>query len=986
MAGKHEPGGPHALDPQELLQTLSSFVQAESWSESRRVLDSHPELLSAEAERLLAILIQEAERQGDEKSRRGLELRRTLLQRCREVGVERAFLEQTEVAAEDTTNELEAILQQLDQLTRPSDMPRRISLCHQALSRVSKEQQPQLWAKLQIELANSLSQTPQGNRAENIELAIEYSNKALEVYTRDAFPQEWAQTQNNLAESYYHRIRGERAENIELVIKYCRKALEVLTREAFPHDWAQIQNNLAVAYADRFRGKRAENIELSIKHYKNALKVRTRDAFPQLWAQTQNNLANAYSDRFCGKRTKNIERAIKLYKKALKVLTREAFPHDWAQIQNNLANAYSDRFCGKRTKNIERAIKHYQNALEVFTPDAFPQEWANTQNNLANAYSDRIRGERAENIELAIEQYKSALEVFTPDAFPHKCRRTASALSGLAFAEQRWRLTVESYRTAAAAQERLLAAALSRTGKQTELGELQGLPARAAFACMRLQQHEQAVEILEAGRAQLLREALERQRRDLHALAGGTHDEQYRAYETALQELQEWQALRAEHQPADWGPRLSRAQQRLQQAIETLRAQVPGFAHFLRSLPFAEIRQQASDAPLVYLAATEHGSMALVVRAEGEPEAVTLADVTGEILRKKVYIPAKNSHPGGYLGAYMTWRDNPRDRGSPTAWFSALDETLLWLGERVMGPLVAHLQQTLPEGAVVRLIPGGLFGLLPLHAARLPTPEAATPTYALDAFCFTFAPSAQALSHARRAAARPAHSLLAVDNPDSSLEFSRYEVAAALQFFDNPTHLPNGSATVEQVRAVLGEHEVLHFSTHGTAGWTDAEQSQLLLADGVLTLRDMFALRLQSPRLAVLSACETGVPGLERADEAEGLPSGLMQAGVPGVLGSLWPVNDLSTAMLMARFYELWREQGLPPHAALRRAQCWLRDARADALKAQFKKDVPQFAGTRQLSVQSAEAFFGDITLRFNDDAHPFAHPYYWAGFAYTGL
>ena len=61
MTGKHERGGPNALDPQELLQTLISFMRAESWSESHRVLDSHPELLSAEAERLLAILIQEAD-------------------------------------------------------------------------------------------------------------------------------------------------------------------------------------------------------------------------------------------------------------------------------------------------------------------------------------------------------------------------------------------------------------------------------------------------------------------------------------------------------------------------------------------------------------------------------------------------------------------------------------------------------------------------------------------------------------------------------------------------------------------------------------------------------------------------------------------------------------------------------------------------------------------------------------------------------------
>jgi len=44
------------LDPQELLNTVLAFIQAENWPDSRRVVEQHPELLTGEADGLLAQL------------------------------------------------------------------------------------------------------------------------------------------------------------------------------------------------------------------------------------------------------------------------------------------------------------------------------------------------------------------------------------------------------------------------------------------------------------------------------------------------------------------------------------------------------------------------------------------------------------------------------------------------------------------------------------------------------------------------------------------------------------------------------------------------------------------------------------------------------------------------------------------------------------------------------------------------------------------
>ncbi|MCB0129778.1 MAG: hypothetical protein KDD78_02980, partial [Caldilineaceae bacterium] len=65
-------------------------------------------------------------------------------------------------------DDLQAILGELSQPARRTDMPRRIELCRRALSLVNRGQQSSLWAALQGELGNSLAQSLRGERAENL--------------------------------------------------------------------------------------------------------------------------------------------------------------------------------------------------------------------------------------------------------------------------------------------------------------------------------------------------------------------------------------------------------------------------------------------------------------------------------------------------------------------------------------------------------------------------------------------------------------------------------------------------------------------------------------------------------------------------------------------------------------------------------------------------------------------------------------------------
>ena len=453
----------------------------------------------------------------------------------------------------------------------------------------------------------------------------------------------------------------------------------------------------------------------------------------------------------------------------------------------------------------------------------------------------------------------------------------------------------------------------------------------------------------------------------------------------------------------DLRQQLEAAQAELQAVIAEIR-KVPDYEYFLRSLPAQQIQALAYDAPLAYLAATPAGGMALIVTGE-KITPVWLDSLTDGALREAVLGPADDPGLGGYLGAYDAWRTSVLDKKIPTeilliascAWLITLENTTRWLWQACMEPLVEAFTSPHPalpspdlgrgEGVRAVLIPSGLLGLLPLHAAWMADPS--TPTgrrYALDLVNFTYAPNAHALLATREAVDRPADSLLGVENPDGSIWFSDEAISAAVTHFDpiKVIRLPGDQATSERVKDGMQRSAVLQFYTHGIAGFSQPLDSRLLLANREhLTLGEILELHLMQSRLAILAACETAVIGTPALDEVISLPTGFMQAGVPGVIGSLWIVRDDSTMMLMTRFYDYWKREQIPPVEALRRAQTWLRDTTNGEKQTYFKKSLPEYSGALMPEVTAREALRKMFLLETN--ARSFSHPYYWAAFGYTG-
>ena len=104
--------------------------------------------------------------------------------------------------------------------------------------------------------------------------------------------------------------------------------------------------------------------------------------------------------------------------------------------------------------------------------------------------------------------------------------------------------------------------------------------------------------------------------------------------------------------------------------------------------------------------------------------------------------------------------------------------------------------------------------------------------------------------------------------------------------------------------------------------------SSLQLADGQLTVFNLERLK-ATPRLLVLSACESGLSDVRPGDELLGLSAAVLSLGTTNLMASVVAVPDGTTAALMVEVHRRLRSGETPP-ASLAHARQTL-DARGEA-------------------------------------------------------
>ncbi|MFI6319486.1 CHAT domain-containing protein [Nonomuraea sp. NPDC050556] len=287
------------------------------------------------------------------------------------------------------------------------------------------------------------------------------------------------------------------------------------------------------------------------------------------------------------------------------------------------------------------------------------------------------------------------------------------------------------------------------------------------------------------------------------------------------------------------------------------------------------------------------------------------------------------------------------------AWPKVLERLCEVAAEAVVDPLLGHLG----EGRHVVLVPWGVLGVVPWHAAR------GARGYACERARFSVAASGrQAL--AERAVLPPAAEPVIVSDPGGEvLRWARWECDEVFRL-----HYPqarrlgrtDAPATGEALLALLPTASVVHFGGHASSMGTSGD-SYLLMAGGERLPVETILRHSCGAGVVVLSSCSSDLARGDH-DEALTLATALLAAGAASVIGSRWMVgDDPRTAIMMVVFHERLLATGSAGQA-LHETRAWMLDE---------GRTLPE-----GLAAELAEAA---SSLDFTD-------PAIWAAFTHQGV
>lgn len=138
------------------------------------------------------------------------------------------------------------------------------------------------------------------------------------------------------------------------------------------------------------------------------------------------------------------------------------------------------------------------------------------------------------------------------------------------------------------------------------------------------------------------------------------------------------------------------------------------------------------------------------------------------------------------------------------------------------------------------------------------------------------------------------------ENTDFALTFSKNELQSIKKNFDGQ-FFENKAATFSNFKQNALHYSILHLSTHASSGDLETPAS-IKFYDQEILYSELYNLHI-NPDLVVLSACETGIGKLYKAEGAMSVARGFQFAGAQHLLFSLWKVNDFTTSVFMDDFY-----------------------------------------------------------------------------------
>jgi CHAT domain-containing protein len=312
--------------------------------------------------------------------------------------------------------------------------------------------------------------------------------------------------------------------------------------------------------------------------------------------------------------------------------------------------------------------------------------------------------------------------------------------------------------------------------------------------------------------------------------------------------------------------------------------------------------------------------------------------------------------------AYQAITQQPKTQAEVQALSKRRQDALRELNDILIKPLESYLPKN--DQDIVTIVPHGPLFMVPFAALISEDKK-----FLIEKHTLAYIPAIgvfRATQKLLQTVSSEPDKLLAFGNPITkaiaflgALPYSEKEVHDIADIFgaSNALLKIGQDADKKTFEELAPQFSEIHLATHGLVDEEHPMQSALVLAptsmdDGLLTVKDILAMKELKAKLVVLSACQTG-RGKITGDGVVGLSRAFIIAGTPSVLVSQWNVDDIITQFQMKSFYKSYLG-----HAGRSRS---LRQAQLDTIK----------------FMEGADLGKGSNGLR--------ANPRYWAAFQLIG-
>ena len=323
---------------------------------------------------------------------------------------------------------------------------------------------------------------------------------------------------------------------------------------------------------------------------------------------------------------------------------------------------------------------------------------------------------------------------------------------------------------------------------------------------------------------------------------------------------------------------------------------LPGFDSFLTTPSFDTLRSAASSGPVIIINHSEWRSDILILLQNAPPSLIQTPDD---------FFDRAGALKDKLLDSRRKYGLDSND------YDEALASVIADLYTLVGKPVIDRLRQLqVPEQSRIWWCPTSVFCSLPLHAMGPIPSDDGEPRYFLDLYICSYTPTLSALIQSRhrdsdsRFLDRP--SILLVAQPDPSLPTVGGEIQAVQALDTEVTSLISEAATPATVIDSFHRHGFVHFACHGTlqAG-KPFEAGFELHGDARLTLLEIVRAHLPTAEFAFLSACHTAeVTEGSIMDEGLHLAAAVQYCGFRSVVGTMWAMVDEDGRDLAKNFYK----------------------------------------------------------------------------------